>query len=84
MFKNIGKKIKVLAEVFCLLILLFGVVATISGAISKNYEALWIGVLYIILAPISVWVLYGFGELIEKVTQIEINTRKEEKKEEDK
>jgi len=43
-----------------------------------SYSAL-IGVLLIVIGPfvawVSTWLLYGFGEIIDKLTEIERNTR---------
>ena len=79
MYGNIGGKIKGLAvALFCLgaiLSILYG----ISMAASSEYM-IFIGLLIIILGPIvawiSSWLLYGFGELIEKTCYIESATQK--------
>ena len=77
-FENIGRKIKTLA-----------VVTTITGiVISFIYGLLYIknnsasmGLLIIILGCIISWIsaffIYGFGELIDKATEIAENTKKE-------
>lgn len=84
MFDNIGKKIKGLAKFFFALGVIVTVIAGISnialGADSWEGEYLIaIGIIYIVLGPIIAWaasfVLYGFGELIDKTCDIERNTR---------
>lgn len=70
MFENIGGKIKTLAKVFCAL----GIVASvISGVLLFTYD-FFIGIITLLLGSVGAWIssfcLYGFGELIEKVTNI--------------
>ena len=78
MYDNIGSKIKSLAKViFCI-----GVILCLLGGIALigTLPDLWfIGLLVMIIGPItswiSTWLLYGFGELIDKACDIERNTR---------
>lgn len=79
MYKNIGSKIKVLAQAIGWLLFVAGVVvfaALIGNSYGwdqwKPWTALGVGV----LGFVSSWVLYGFGELIENSAKIEANTRK--------
>ena len=74
MYDNIGNKIKILAQIICV----FGVVASvILGLVIcfRTNEFNEIGLLYILIGSISSWIssfiIYGFGELIEKVCSIE-------------
>ena len=78
MYENIGKKIKLLAK------LLFGILSAIGVIggiviISIDEDIAFIGAILIFLLPlvawISSWFLYGFGEIIDKLTDIENNTR---------
>ena len=86
MFENIGGKIKTLAKVFCALGI---VVSVISGVLLFSYD-FFIGLITLVLGSVGAWIssfcLYGFGELIEKVTDIagycEYNNFKEIMKEE--
>ena len=78
MYDNIGKKIKGLAiAVFAI----GAIVSFIKGfeMIDSNTDSSFDGILVIILgsfiAWISSWVLYGFGELVDKACDIEIHTR---------
>ena len=86
MYKNVGKKIKALAKIVCII----GIVLTVVCALiiivlsfdAGDTELYFTGVIYLIIAPI-LWYIgslttYGFGELIDKVCDIERNTRKEE------
>lgn len=71
MYNEIGKKIKTLAKVLTVL----GIVASvIYGIVILSFEQNW-GIIYILIMPFLIWassfVLYGFGELIEKVCNIE-------------
>ena len=80
MFENIGKKIKALAQTLCWI----GIVASVIGgmaAIASGEELAFIGLIIIIAGSLISWIssfaMYGFGELIDKVTAIERNTRDE-------
>lgn len=79
MFKNIGRKIKMLAKVICWIGIIFSLIAGIIliaiGAQHWNGEVTVItGVIVLILGPISSWLgsftLYGFGELIDSTQAI--------------
>lgn len=76
MFTNIGKKIKTVAKVSCLILMLASVIAGIIVIADGNYALVGVGLL--IVGPVLMWIgsfmTYGFGELIEKVTEIAQNT----------
>lgn len=75
-YASIGNKIKGLAIgtfiVEALATIVFGIILAINNG--------FVGVIIIIFGPfsafVSSWLMYGFGELIEKVTQIEYDTHK--------
>lgn len=72
MYDNIGGKIKGLAMVICLL---FGLTSVIVGiALISDDDLVAIGIATMLLGPVLSWLfsclIYGFGELIEKVTDI--------------
>lgn len=78
MFENIGHKIKILAKVVCWV----GIVCSVLWGIIfivQNTEQAAIGIMMAALYALASWVgsfcLYGFGELIEKVTEIAKNTK---------
>ena len=79
MYKNIGKKIKglaiAIAAIETLLFVFLGV-----AMIIETEEFIWLAV--VLGAPIVAWIfswlLYGFGEIIDKLTTIEEHTRKEQ------
>ena len=78
MYDKIGGKIKGLAKAMFIVVTIPAVIVGI--AILAIYEELMLyGLLILILGPIIAWVssfaLYGFGELIEKVCEIATNTR---------
>lgn len=88
MFNEIGKKIKTLAKVIFVLVvisaLIMGVVL-IATLIKTDKENLaFIGFLVMIVGSVIAWLLscllYGFGELIDKTCDIERNTRGEKTK----
>ncbi len=74
MYSNIGKKIKALAVVTFLII---AIPSVIGGVILATEDP--IGILLIIGGPLVAWITswftYGFGEIIDKLTDIERNTR---------
>lgn len=76
MYDNIGNKIKILAKVFFVI----GAVASVIGAIYLFIEeahillCLAIAIAGSLLSWISTWLLYGFGEIIDKLCDIEENT----------
>ena len=78
MYDNIGKKIKGLAKV---LFIIEAIAAAIAGvALMVGDGRLFpIGLLVLLVGPllawVSSWLLYGFGELIDKVCDIERSTR---------
>ena len=82
MFNNIGKKLKTIAWV----VLIIGFVATVVSVIPMMvddwiFEEMWPMVLLILLfGPVLSWLasigVYAFGEVVEKLTKIEENTRK--------
>jgi hypothetical protein len=75
MFDNIGGKIKTLAKIICWLGI---IISVISGMVLIGISGL-VSVLTIIAGSLTSWIgsfsLYGFGELIEKTTEIAENTR---------
>ena len=79
MYDNIGGKIKGLAVAIFILGCIGGAIAGIATmGISESFIA---GLPILIFVPlaswISSWFLYGFGEIIDKVSAIERNTRKQ-------
>lgn len=82
MYRNIGSKIKVLAIVLCILGMLFsligGVVFMYLTTFGFNYVELWnivVGIVIMIVGSFVSWVsqfmLYGFGEIITRLRDIE-------------
>ena len=90
MYSNIGGKIKGLAiatfvfEAIASVItgIIFAVVGLFDGEIVLFVLGLPIIFIGPVVAWISTWVLYGFGELISKTTEVARNTRTETKKSE--
>ena len=83
MYDNIGRKIKGLAKAF---FIVEAIATVIAGIALMAIDEDLIGVLILILGPVvawvSTWLLYGFGELIDKTCDIERNTRGGERKSE--
>ena len=79
MYDNIGKKIKGLAKA----IFIIEVIAIVFIGIGGMASSLGGGLLFLfvlgpiaaVLAWMSTWLVYGFGELIDKVSDVELNTR---------
>ena len=86
MYRNIGKLIKIVAEITVIVLSFICVCIGLYLILSENSSpAVRLkGILEIVLGPIFSWVscmvLYGFGELIEKVCSIETTLHKTEKK----
>lgn len=78
MYNNIGGKIKVLAKLGFIVEAIILVLAGIGLMVSTE-EMLITGLIVMVVGPIiswvSSWLLYGFGELIDKACDIEYNTR---------
>ena len=80
MYDNIGGKIKGLAKAFFVVesiaAIIGGMVVIVGG---NGGLAVFVGILTVFFGPIvawvSSWVIYGFGELIDKASDIEYNTR---------
>ena len=81
MFNNVGRKIKFFAEVVCY----FGIALSLIGGIwliikgADEYPVLIIvGIGTLLFGGLWAWILswfiYGFGELIDKATEIAANT----------
>ena len=82
MYENIGKKIKSLASILTWIGIIAYVIAAlilIIVGISEDEVLLIFGIVTLIVGPFVTWIsnffVYGFGELIDKVTDIERNMR---------
>ena len=78
MFENVGRKIKGLAKVlFWVEVVIFCIV----GFVSMVENSVLAGLLFIAMGVLGGWIsamfLYGFGEIIDKLTDIEKNTHTE-------
>ena len=78
MYENIGKKIKGLAKA-CFIVETIAAVLAGVIMIATDEDYIVYGAMIAILAPlvawVSSWLLYGYGELIDKACEIEANTR---------
>lgn len=85
MYDNIGEKIKGLAKAIFIVESIAAVIAGIA-LMASDEDLIPIGLLVLVLGPVvawvSSWLLYGFGELIDKTCDIERNTRGGERKSE--
>ena len=77
MFENIGSKIKTLATVSTFIGILGSI---IGGIVLCTVDLIGVGIMVMLLGGIFSWiasfVLYGFGELIEKACEIAKNTKR--------
>lgn len=79
MFDNIGSKIKMFAKVICcvgiIMSCLVGLIIMTNGA-----DVAGVGLVIMIVGSLTSWVgsffAYGFGELIDKTTEVADNTKK--------
>ncbi len=82
MFDNIGGKIKGLAKVLFWIEAISAVIAgLVTVEVTEGFSLLF-ALAGILVAWISSWFLYGFGEIIDKLCDIERNTRGGERKSE--
>ena len=82
MFNEIGKKIKVLAKLFFILEVITLVVVSILLMIS-NRNFVFPGIMIMLIGSLVAWITacfaYGFGELIDKTSEMAHNTHLLEK-----
>ena len=77
MYNNIGKKIKTLATVMSVILIIGYVIGAIAVLVEfdGDEEGIVIGCLIMLLGPLFAWLsgfmLYGFGELVDKTCDIE-------------
>ena len=78
LFSNIAGKIKGLAKFIFVSDLILSILAAIL-LISSNDNMAPIGIAFILLGPVvalvSAWLIYGFGELIEHAANTDHNTK---------
>ena len=78
MYNNIGKKIKGAAIGMAILIMVGGLVTGIS-LMCADEDLIIVGLPIILVSPlvgyVFSWFIYAFGDIVDKLTQIEINTR---------
>lgn len=78
MFKNIGKKVKTVAEVLfwfdVVLCVLLGIVIIVAAVMEEQASAVLTGFLVMILGPVISWLsaimVYAFGELVDNSTTV--------------
>ena len=77
MYKNIGGKIKTLARVIFASEAIAAFIAAIAIMVSDE-DLIPYGLIVLVVGPlvawVSSWLLYGFGEIIDKLCAIEYNT----------
>ena len=80
MFDNIGGKIKGLAKTIFIIETIICVIAGLVMLAEGTDDLIITALITMIVGPLTAWVsswlLYGFGELIEKTCEIAENTRK--------
>lgn len=85
MYDNIGGKIKGLAKAIFITETISAVISGIA-LMASDEDMIPVGLLVMVVGPlvawVSSWLLYGFGELIDKACDIERNTRGGERKSE--
>ena len=88
LYNNIAKKIKVLAIIATIVLSIFSIIVGFVITGNQGFEYGWVCIfLYPPLIWISSFVLYGFGELVDKVTKIEQtlnNTKQNDSEKEEK
>lgn len=78
MFDKVGSKIKVLAKIFCWVGIIISWILGIIAMSDGNDRLVLLGLIFIIIGSLGSWlgslITYGFGELIEKTTEIAEST----------
>ena len=85
MFSNIGRKIKLTAKITCWISMVASFIGGsawfIYNCVEGEDELILVSLMVSIVSPFLCWigsfVMYGFGELIDKTTEIAENTKKE-------
>ncbi len=79
MFDNIGSKIKMLAKVICWVGIIMSCLAGLIILINGD-DGAGVGLVIMIMGSLTSWVCsffaYGFGELIDRTTEVANNTKK--------
>ena len=83
MFTNIAGKIKLTAKIACWVSMVAsfigGIILLIYSIVEAEDELIIVGLIVPLVAPFLCWigsfVMYGFGELIEKTAEIAENTK---------
>ncbi len=71
MFNNIGKKIKGLAKAYFIIVTALFVIMAIATMVASVLAGLLVLIVGTLVAWISCWGLYGFGEIVDKLDSIE-------------
>lgn len=78
MYDNIGKKVKGLAIGLFIVETIAAIIVGFALLSDTENEIFWLIIVCgPIVAWISSWILYAFGELVDRICNIEVNTRKE-------
>ena len=77
LYENIGNKIKNLAIAFFIVQAIGAIITGLILLIDSGFEDAWWALFIILLGPVVAfvdsWLLYGFGEIVYKLTEIERN-----------
>ncbi len=74
-FDRVGRKIKSVTKGFFWFQVISYLIAGIICAFFTYGISLLVAIVAIVIVWISSWLLYGFGELVDKICDIEINTK---------
>ncbi len=75
MYDKISGKIKLLAKISFWAQIAIAIIVAINAIIERDMSGLVAALVYATFAIVSTWLIYGFGEIIEKLCDIERNTR---------
>ncbi len=75
MYDNVGRKLKSWSKAMLWIEIIGSVIAGLALAENTYGVSIAIAIVGVIVAIVSSLTLYGFGEIIEKLTAIERNTR---------
>ena len=71
MFENIGNKIKATVKFFACASMVISIILAIIVCLYSPLIGILIGIIGVLLSWVSAWLLYGYGEIIQRLINID-------------